>query len=267
MKNFINDSYDSFKDEGFNIYYKDDELKNVIDDYKEKAEKYSKNKNKCGLKLSMELTFEQINEQAKSVQTAFIKRKLVFCDDLMYYHNIKEENCYNKMKKGTELSDSDKFVFYTCKQKMAKCIYPPFVIIHSNDGYAVKAIDNIDKYTFLCEYSGKVEINGKYKNEGDSNMILQNPSSNTIGLDIVPNVITNIARFISGINNKWNQAMKSKYKNVNSFKCEIEGFPHILLYAHRNIKKNEILYYNYNEGKKKEQSYNTDYFTEVDEID
>ena len=98
-------------------------------------------------------------------------------------------------------------------------------------------------------------------------MILQNPSSNTIGLDIVPNVITNIARFISGINNKWNQAMKSKYKNVNSFKCEIEGYPHILLYAHRNIKKNEILYYNYNEGKKKEQSYHTDYFTEVDEID
>ena len=27
---YINDSYDSFKDEGFNIYYKDDELKNVM---------------------------------------------------------------------------------------------------------------------------------------------------------------------------------------------------------------------------------------------
>ena len=263
-KEYIIDDYDSFEEE-FIEYYKDYELENVMTKYKEKVEKYSQAKQKIGLKISKELTSEQMKMQIDSIHSAFISRKYIFCDDLIYHQNIKEKDCCEKGR-DIELSDGNKFVFYTCKQKMAKGIYPPIIIIDSKDGFAIKAIDSIEKYTFLCEYSGKVEIYEMHENEGDSIMILQNEDSNTMGLDIVPNKITNIARFISGINNTWDQTIKKKCKNVMSFKCEIEGFPHILLYAQRDIKKNEILYYDYNEGDKNEQLYNTDYFIEIDEI-
>ena len=64
-------------------------------------------------------------------------------------------------------------------------------------------MDYIKKYTFICEYSGRV-----YSSEdllcadSDSVMILQheNKQKRIKGLVILPDEVTNIARYISKIN-------------------------------------------------------------------
>ena len=76
------------------------------------------------------------------------------------------------------------------------------------------------------------------------------------GLVILPDKITNIARYISGINN----FCGSKDQNVMSIRCQIDGYPHVLLYADKDIKPNETLYQNYNEGQKGDPSYDTSQF-------
>ena len=101
--------------------------------------------------------------------------------------------------------------------------------------------------TIICEYTGEVHLaRNKLFDKNDSIMeLLKTPSSAT-SLVIVPDKRGNLARFISGINNVDKDSIKKK--NVMSGKFNIDGSAHILLYASRNIKKNEILYYDYNEG-------------------
>jgi hypothetical protein len=68
--------------------------------------------------------------------------------------------------------------------------------------------------------------------------------------------MSNIARFISGINNEYSKARKKI--NIFSARYDIDGKIHILLYASKNIKKNDTLYYDYNAGGYK--AYPTEYF-------
>lgn len=75
--------------------------------------------------------------------------------------------------------------------------------------------------------------------------LIRTPSSNT-SLVICPEKNSNLARFISGINNSDKNSKKKQ--NVSSIRYNIDGQVHILLYAFRNIKKGEILYYDYNAG-------------------
>jgi hypothetical protein len=63
---------------------------------------------------------------------------------------------------------------------------------------------------------------------------------------ICPEQYGNLARFLSGINNY--DAKLKKKQNVYSIRFSIEGSVHILLLASKNIKKGEILYYDYNAG-------------------
>ena len=75
--------------------------------------------------------------------------------------------------------------------------------------------------------------------------LIRAPSSSN-SLVICPESKGNIARFISGINNHDKKA--GKKQNVNSIRYNIDGSVHVLLYAARTIKKNEVLYYDYNAG-------------------
>jgi hypothetical protein len=85
--------------------------------------------------------------------------------------------------------------------------------------------------------------------------LIRTPSSST-SLVICPEKMGNLARFLSGINNK---SLKSyKKQNVNSIRFNIDGQVHVLLYAAKGIKKNEVLYYDYNAGGF--DGYPTDYF-------
>ena len=73
------------------------------------------------------------------------------------------------------------------------------------------------------------------------------PQSET-SLIICPYKHSNIARFISGINNFTDF---KKQINVFSAKVSINGVLHILLIAKKDIEKNEIFYYDYNAGAKR----------------
>jgi hypothetical protein len=144
-----------------------------------------------------------------------------------------------------EMKDKDKLIFYKSKQKMLFGNYAPLIIENTqSQGYVVKANDTIVKNTFICEYSGEIEYRDKIYHESNSIMELVKSDKDSTTLDINPDENTNIARFISGINNK---TMKNE-QNVKSFNCLIDGFPHVILYTIKNIKKGDILYYDYNEG-------------------
>ena len=126
-------------------------------------------------------------------------------------------------------------------------------------GYVVEAIDKIEKDTFICEYSGRVDINRNNTDlENDSIFTLYNAGNPRKALEIVPNVISNIARFISGINNDTMVEMQ----NVASYRRKIDGIPHIILKAIRDIEKDETLYYDYNEGDKLSRPYDTSSFND-----
>jgi hypothetical protein len=85
--------------------------------------------------------------------------------------------------------------------------------------------------------------------------LLRAPSSSD-SLIVYPGKISNIARFISGINNS--DKSSKKKKNLNSARFDIDGTIHIILYASRKISKGEVLYYDYNAGGY--DAYPTDYF-------
>ena len=118
-------------------------------------------------------------------------------------------------------------------------------------GYAVKANTRIKKNTLICEYTGDVLTFKEFCLRGiknDSIMDLTYTPQSETSLIICPYKHSNIARFISGINNF------TKFKkqiNVFSAKVSINGVLHILLIAKKDIEKNEILYYDYNAGAKR----------------
>ena len=101
--------------------------------------------------------------------------------------------------------------------------------------------------TLICEYTGDVTLTrNKIFDKNDSIMdLIKTPSSST-SLVICPEKKSNIARFLSGINN-YNEK-SAKKQNVRSIKYDIDGSVHVLLYAARTIKKHEVLYYDYNAG-------------------
>ena len=56
--------------------------------------------------------------------------------------------------------------------------------------------------TMLCEYTGEVDFSANHLlSENDSIMELLRTSSSETSLVIIPNRYSNLARFISGINN------------------------------------------------------------------
>lgn len=77
-------------------------------------------------------------------------------------------------------------------------------------------------------------------------MDLLRTSSSSNSLVICPELKGNLARFISGINNFNDKSIKKQ--NLQSIRYNIDGEVHVLLYAHKNIKKHEVLYYDYNAG-------------------
>jgi hypothetical protein len=111
--------------------------------------------------------------------------------------------------------------------------------------------------TLITEYTGDVTLaRNKIFDKNDSIMdLLKTPSSST-SLVICPEKKSNLARFISGINNY--DEKSAKKQNVKSIKYDIDGSAHIILYASKTIKKNETLYYDYNAGGHK--SYPTAHF-------
>ena len=77
-------------------------------------------------------------------------------------------------------------------------------------------------------------------------MDLLKTTHSSTSLVICPEKRGNMARFLSGINNYNNKSLHKQ--NVRSIRFNVKGQARIALYACKNIKAGEILYYDYNEG-------------------
>jgi hypothetical protein len=82
----------------------------------------------------------------------------------------------------------------------------------------VKVTENIPANTILCEYSGEVLDCRQSKEVIKSDSVFEFYSQKSSELVIYPDKMGNLAKFISGINNKKGKADK----NVNSMMCDID---------------------------------------------
>lgn len=173
-----------------------------------------------------------------------------FCDDLIYpSHEIEIMNQGDKEPGLFPTSEHNKNIYNSEKKKTREGNYAGLEIIYNElQGFVVQAVVDIPCSTFLCEYAGEVNPQRKvfFDNDNDSIMELLKAPSSVDCLVIKPEKYTNIARFISGINNFRTDSYKKI--NVNSVKMNVDSKAHIILYAARNIKAGEILYYDYNRG-------------------
>lgn len=185
----------------------------------------------------------------ESLMRALLVKNIKFDDDL-YYDGIETFSYHNNssLEIGVQkVSEYNLEIYKKFKQKTREADYPSLQITEDPDqGFIVKATDDISPLTLICEYTGEVHFaRKKLFDKNDSIMdLLRTPNSST-SLVIAPEQRGNLARFISGINNN---SSGRKKQNVSSIRLDIEGSVHVLLYASKKIKKGEVLYYDYNAG-------------------
>lgn len=229
-------------------------VENDLDIYKTISKtilKDNNSKNKGGhMKLPKTLNKKQKEKMMTSLFRALQVKNITFNDDLIYLDSDCPSTMNNSLlEPGIQsISDYNKKIYNAFKTRSRQGIYAPVEVIDDPvQRFIVKAIDDIAMNTIICEYTGEVTLlRKKIFDKNDSIMeLIRTPSSNT-SLVICPEQYGNLARFLSGINNY--DAKLKKKQNVYSIRFSIEGSVHILLLASKNIKKGEILYYDYNAG-------------------
>jgi hypothetical protein len=162
----------------------------------------------------------------ESLLGAILTQRLTFSDDLINPVGTKND----KIKK---LSKRNEEVFSKFKDKSRAFENGPFKIVFQNEiGYCVVTTNEINAFTLIAEYSGEIT---PWSNDLDNDSIM----NYTGDLVINPRKFANLAKYVSGINNLIEE------ENVKTIKFSHSGTVHILLYASRPIKKNEILKYDY----------------------
>jgi len=105
-------------------------------------------------------------------------------------------------------------------------------------GYDVTADKDIKERTLICEYIGEVItlrkcVDLEATNKNDSIMDLRVGCNSDETLIIRPEKLTNMARFINGINN----VKGSNKANVATVRKLTKGIPSVVLYSIRAIKR------------------------------
>lgn len=149
-------------------------------------------------------------------------------------------------------------VFSQFKQLSCKGNYAPVQVVYDKiQGYVVQAIEDIGAMTLICEYAGQVyTYRDQMFTKSDAMMTLLKTSRAQTSLVIIPDRFGNLARYLSGINNYKNERywlmclniFRFRKQNVCSIRFDVDGEARVILYAYRNIKAGELLYYDYNEG-------------------
>ena len=214
------------------------------------------------IRLPRKMPKEMAEKSMKSLLRALEARNINFSDDLVFIDNDCPKEMNNALLESSiqQLNASNKKKYYKFKEQSRKGIYAPVEVVDDPEQrFIVKALDEMVTNTLICEYTGEVCLaRNRLFDDNDSIMdLIHTPTSDT-SLVICPEKFGNLARFISGINNKYKEMKKKKNQNVYSFRVNIDGSVHILLLASKRIKKGEILYYDYNAGGY--NTYNTDHF-------
>lgn len=207
-------------------------------------------RNEGKLKLPKALSNKQKESMQKSLYRALTVKNIVFSDDLVFLDKDCPIELNNSLLEPSiqKMSLYNTQIFKKFKMQSRKGEYGPIKIIDDSiQKFVVQATDDIPTNTIICEYAGEVTlIRKKLFAENDSIMdLIRTPSSST-SLVICPERYGNLARFLSGINNS-NVKLKKK-QNVYSLRVNIDNSIRIFLLAAKNIKKGEVLYYDYNAG-------------------
>ncbi|CAD8106315.1 unnamed protein product [Paramecium sonneborni] len=193
----------------------------------------------------------------QSLQYALYCQNINFNDDLVY-QSVKKELNNGYSEKLDPLIGKDLRAFKQYKQVTRSGFYGPLIVEYNLDqGFYVKSVQPIAYKTLICEYVGDVfRFADQVYSTSDSMMSLLETGFAATSLVIIPEKNGNIAKYLSGINNSKKNSKKIQ-QNVKSRRYNVEGESRVILYACRDIKSGEILYYDYNEG---EFKYNTNYF-------
>ncbi|GKV25560.1 hypothetical protein SLEP1_g34981 [Rubroshorea leprosula] len=199
-------------------------------------------------------------EQMASLATALSASRTRFSNELTYRSGMapRSANCATLEKGGMQvLSKEDTETLNLCKKMMERGECPPLMVVFdSNEGFTVQADRGIRDLTIITEYVGDVDYLEKREyDDGDSMMTLLSAANPSKSLVICPDKRSNIARFISGINNHSREGKKKQ--NLKCVRFNVNGECRVLLIANRDIRKGERLYYDYNGY---EHEYPTEHF-------
>ncbi len=204
------------------------------------------------IRLPKKMSKEMTEKSMKSLFRGLEAKGINFSDDLVYLDSDCPKEMNNSLLESSiqQLNASNKKKYYKFKEQSRKGIYAPVEVVDDPEQrFIVRALDEMVTNTLICEYTGEVCLaRNRLFDDNDSIMdLIHSPTSDT-SLVICPEKFGNLARFLSGINNKYKVLNKKKNQNVYSFRVDIDGSVHILLLASKRIKKGEILYYDYNAG-------------------
>ena len=105
------------------------------------------------------------------------------------------------------------------------------------------------RHTLIAEYIGEattVEKSEDSSSGSDSLMMLLDSGDSKTSLIIDPSHVGNIARFLSGVNNR---CYSSKRKaNVRTRRFELDGQCRVVLFTSKTIEVGDKLHYDYNSG-------------------
>ena len=214
------------------------------------------------IRLPRKMSKQMEEKSMKSLFRGLEAKGIEFNDDLVYIDKDCPKEMNNSLLENSIqiLNEENKKKYYAFKEKSRKGIYAPVEVVDDPEQrFIVKALDEMVTNTLICEYTGEVSLaRNRLFDDNDSIMdLIHTPTSDT-SLVICPEKYGNLARFLSGINNKYKVLKKKKNQNVYSLRVNIDGSVHILLLSSKRIKKGEILYYDYNAGGY--NTYNTEHF-------
>lgn len=138
-------------------------------------------------------------------------------------------------------------IFRAFKDNLKEGVYPPVRVVHDERyGFSVEALKEMPPYTLITEYCGEV-VTMEQSSSSDSLMILLHTGEPNTSLIIDPTKAGNIARFLSGVNNR---SLASKRKaNVRTRRFCMNGRVHVALFTSRRVEAGEKLNYDYNAGR------------------
>ncbi|KAK4846723.1 hypothetical protein QYF36_021284 [Acer negundo] len=199
-------------------------------------------------------------EQMASLATALKASGSEFSNELTYVPGMapRSANCAVLERGGMQvMSKEDTETLNLCKSMMNRGECPPLMVVYDpKEGFTVEADRSIKDLTIITEYVGDVDyLMNRENDDGDSIMTLLYSAKPSKSLVICPYKHSNIARFISGINNHTMEGKKKQ--NLKCVRYNVNGECRVLLIANRHIAKGERLYYDYNGY---EHKYPTEHF-------
>ncbi len=172
-----------------------------------------------------------------------------YSEQLVYGEGLSEDYNDASLDNIQKMSKDNSSMFRLYKENLKNGVYPPVEVVYDDElGFTVRALAPLPRHTILTEYIGEVTTIEKCnETSSDSLMILLETGDPKTSLIIDPTKISNIARFLSGVNNR---SLESRRKaNVRTRRFALDGKSRVALFTSRNINAGESLNYDYNAGK------------------